>query len=727
MPIVPNTNQRYQVADSSSVYNMKQSFNKFIEAFAQLEQKNLVDNNFFNYINPGPSGSPVNSLVFWDSSLVSSISYSEINKTMSANFGSEGYLKQNIQTKLLPNENYTIVLFSNAPASGIKLTVEAASGNQIYNLHDSMELNSATTTLDQSSDVQKHVLQFSTNATALEGDVWVKIVNTGSGAQVITFRHIMVYKGLIELAGLPYIGANNAFLDDINYDYEVQKWALRRGGSDDWGWIATEADLEDILAALEAAGVWVPSGLLPHKGQSFIDGATFEGSVVSGDAVYKNDDGNYYKAISNGLAESKYVGIADVSTSRVTSTGFLDTAYTGFANQANVYLSATVAGQLTTTETEIQVGMSLGNGVILFGSSTAGGTSGSSTTIITAEDSSYEFLLNSLPFNECWYNIFNKSINPVTLGGSPLPTWSSTDSSYSGSTGSTLTTIPVSGADTYYKFLNHLDKDDSLNVTSEYSLNGTNWIAFDLDEITTVSASGGYTVLYIKYTWVDSGKVYSTGTFYDDANTISLTSTETRISEILSLASSAASGAILTAPNGMSFTHNNKSLELFQNGQRLYAGVDYVELDNVRIQLLINAEAGDKFLFTEKFGYYDSSVDNQARLNLEHDLDGSHNFTATGILELPTGTTGNRPAATASRIRFNTDLNKAEIANGSTWGPVGGGATGGGSDEIFVENGQTITTNYTISTGKNALTTGPINIDDGVIVTIPDGSRWLIL
>jgi len=58
---------------------------------------------------------------------------------------------------------------------------------------------------------------------------------------------------------------------------------------------------------------------------------------------------------------------------------------------------------------------------------------------------------------------------------------------------------------------------------------------------------------------------------------------------------------------------------------------------------------------------------------------------------------------------------------------LGGGATGAGQDDVFYENSQTVTANYTISTDKSAMSTGPITIDDGVTVTIPDGSRWVVL
>lgn len=57
----------------------------------------------------------------------------------------------------------------------------------------------------------------------------------------------------------------------------------------------------------------------------------------------------------------------------------------------------------------------------------------------------------------------------------------------------------------------------------------------------------------------------------------------------------------------------------------------------------------------------------------------------------------------------------------------GGGATGGGGDAVFYENGQTVNTSYTISSGKNAITAGPITIASGVTVTVPSGSSWVIV
>ena len=57
----------------------------------------------------------------------------------------------------------------------------------------------------------------------------------------------------------------------------------------------------------------------------------------------------------------------------------------------------------------------------------------------------------------------------------------------------------------------------------------------------------------------------------------------------------------------------------------------------------------------------------------------------------------------------------------------GGGATGGGSDQVFFENDQAVTVDYTIPGTKNAGTFGPITVDSGVTVTVSTGSVWTIV
>ena len=103
-------------------------------------------------------------------------------------------------------------------------------------------------------------------------------------------------------------------------------------------------------------------------------------------------------------------------------------------------------------------------------------------------------------------------------------------------------------------------------------------------------------------------------------------------------------------------------------------------------------------------------------------------FTGTGFMLIPKGTTAQRPVSPVNgEIRYNTDTSQFEGYQGGAWGQLGGGATGGGGDEVFVENGVTVTTNYTLSTGKNAESVGPITINAGITVSIPSTQRWVIL
>jgi hypothetical protein len=56
-----------------------------------------------------------------------------------------------------------------------------------------------------------------------------------------------------------------------------------------------------------------------------------------------------------------------------------------------------------------------------------------------------------------------------------------------------------------------------------------------------------------------------------------------------------------------------------------------------------------------------------------------------------------------------------------------GGASGGGSDQIFWNNGQTVNTSYTIPLATNAGTFGPITIASGATVTIQSTSTWTVV
>ncbi len=102
-------------------------------------------------------------------------------------------------------------------------------------------------------------------------------------------------------------------------------------------------------------------------------------------------------------------------------------------------------------------------------------------------------------------------------------------------------------------------------------------------------------------------------------------------------------------------------------------------------------------------------------------------FTGTGAIKVPVGTTAERPTPVTGDLRFNSTIGQFEGYNGSNWSSVGGGATGGGSDQVFYENGQTVTVDYTITSGKNAMSAGPVTVNSGISVTVPSGSVWTIV
>jgi hypothetical protein len=102
-------------------------------------------------------------------------------------------------------------------------------------------------------------------------------------------------------------------------------------------------------------------------------------------------------------------------------------------------------------------------------------------------------------------------------------------------------------------------------------------------------------------------------------------------------------------------------------------------------------------------------------------------FGGTGAILIPVGTTAQQPSGVNGQIRYNTTAQTYEGYSNGAWGQLGGGATGGGPDKVFVQNQTTVTTNYTLTTGYNAESVGPITINSGITVTVPSGARWVVL
>lgn len=107
---------------------------------------------------------------------------------------------------------------------------------------------------------------------------------------------------------------------------------------------------------------------------------------------------------------------------------------------------------------------------------------------------------------------------------------------------------------------------------------------------------------------------------------------------------------------------------------------------------------------------------------------GDVTVTSVGFVLISAGTTAQRPTTPANgQIRYNTTTSQFEGYQGGAWGQLGGGATGAGGDEVFQENSLIVTTSYTISTSKNAMSVGPITINSGAVVTVGSGQRWVVL
>jgi len=129
-----------------------------------------------------------------------------------------------------------------------------------------------------------------------------------------------------------------------------------------------------------------------------------------------------------------------------------------------------------------------------------------------------------------------------------------------------------------------------------------------------------------------------------------------------------------------------------------------------------------------------ASLNNFSQLDADSTFTGNNTFAAitasansqfngTGALKIPVGTTVQQPTPAVGMIRFNSTLGQYEGYNGTVWSSIGGAQAGG----AVYENKQVISSNYTMSTNYSGESVGPITINSGVTVTIPSGSRWVVL
>lgn len=128
---------------------------------------------------------------------------------------------------------------------------------------------------------------------------------------------------------------------------------------------------------------------------------------------------------------------------------------------------------------------------------------------------------------------------------------------------------------------------------------------------------------------------------------------------------------------------------------------------------------------TEQILFDANGITLQSRNDLRFaDADSSHYFAFQAPATISSNVLLTLPATDSPVSGY------ALISDGSgtlSWGAAGAGAQGAGNDEIFWENDQAITADYTITNGKNAGSFGPITIQSGVTVTVGSGETWTVV
>lgn len=144
---------------------------------------------------------------------------------------------------------------------------------------------------------------------------------------------------------------------------------------------------------------------------------------------------------------------------------------------------------------------------------------------------------------------------------------------------------------------------------------------------------------------------------------------------------------------------------------------------------------------------------------------------ATDAVLIPVGTTAQQPTGAAGYLRFNSSTTQFEGHNGTTWASVGGAAisndtttatnvyplfasaTSGTALTVYTSNAKylykpstgelqapaaidtngiavmstSVSANYTIATGTNGFSVGPLTINSGVVLTIASGQRHVVI
>ena len=98
-----------------------------------------------------------------------------------------------------------------------------------------------------------------------------------------------------------------------------------------------------------------------------------------------------------------------------------------------------------------------------------------------------------------------------------------------------------------------------------------------------------------------------------------------------------------------------------------------------------------------------------------------YDFSTYNTPKLQTSATGVTVDGTVVATSFSGD--GSSLSNLPAGAPVGGAST----NTVFFENDTAVAVNYQVTSGKNAMSAGPIAINAGIAVTVPSGSSWTIV
>lgn len=231
---------------------------------------------------------------------------------------------------------------------------------------------------------------------------------------------------------------------------------------------------------------------------------------------------------------------------------------------------------------------------------------GGATDVGASEASTYQFLLASSSFEDCYFDILSDE-DTITA----TATFERQTSEFSGVIGNTLISPNIIESGSYSVFfLEHIQTGTAL--TEEYSIDGgTEWITIPEDglvNLDTVTSD-----FRVKFTWAaDDSIISSFGVLYNETGVTYFSNT--KLFEKYEVIADTSAPFVMSLPNDKYYTNDGKSLQVFRNRLRMWEGIDYNEYSKSSIEWLSDLKAGDSIIFEEQYGYVDISQDNADKM-----------------------------------------------------------------------------------------------------------------